>query len=91
MSNKKTSNSNLSTEKKITQERFRQGRLIFNFFVGIILGVLLLLDKVPPDTIIPIVRLILSMECPNLVKDADKLNKILVEENNENVEEDNKN
>ena len=79
MSNKKT-----SKEENITQKRFRQGRLILNLFIGIVTVVLILLEKIPGDTIIPIFKLILNEECPHyLVKDE--------EEYNENVEKENEN
>lgn len=101
MTKKHKSNSNSSIKERITQEYLRQASLSFNlaltktaisFFISIILGGLILLDKVPSDTIIPIVRFILSMECLNSAKDAnDCLSKILLEEYNENVEEDNEN
>ena len=88
-------------EEQRFQERLRQARLSFNlaltataisFSISLIGGGLLLSGQTPSGTITSAAGVVSSAGCLKLAKDAnDRLDKILLEEDNENVEKDNKN
>lgn len=101
MTNKQISNSNSSIEEQRFLERLRQARLSFNlaltataisFSISLIGGGLLLSGKTSSGTITSAVGLVSSGGCLKFARDAnDRLDKILLEEYNENVEKDNEN
>ncbi len=85
--------SNANVEWIVMQERLRQAHLSFNlaliatgicFFITLIGGGLLLLDKVSSGTITSAVGLVSSVGCLKLAKDTnDRLDKILAEPDKE--------
>lgn len=86
--------SHSSIELSIAQERLRQSRYSFNlaiaatamsFFISLVGAGILLSNKVHQGTVIAAVGLVSGVRCTKLANDAnDRLDKILVEEEEEN-------